>query len=107
MAADEPELAQVPMTAILFALADPVRLQIVTELRDGGEYPCGALGPEMPKATRSHHLKVLREAGVTTTRREGTTKYVKLRTDELGDRFPGLLDAVVPAADPAAAPARP
>jgi DNA-binding transcriptional ArsR family regulator len=96
MTLDEPAMAAVPVTAVLFALSDPVRLQIIGELRGGGEHPCGHLGPQMPKATRSHHLKVLREAGLTTTRREGTTKYVRLRADELADRFPGLLDAVLP-----------
>jgi len=95
MTLDEPSIETVQVTAVLFALSDPVRLRIVTELRGGGEHPCGHLGPEMPKATRSHHLKVLREAGLTTTRREGTTKYVRLRADELAGRFPGLLDAVL------------
>ncbi|NUT21262.1 MAG: helix-turn-helix transcriptional regulator [Hamadaea sp.] len=99
---DEPALTEVPVTAVLFALADPVRLQIVGELSGGGEHPCGHLGPDMPKATRSHHLKVLREAGLTSTRREGTTKFVRLRAQEVGERFPGLLDAVLPVpAEPA------
>jgi DNA-binding transcriptional ArsR family regulator len=92
---DEPALAAVPVTAVLFALSDPVRLQIVGELSGGGEFACGHLGPDMPKATRSHHLKVLREAGLTATRREGTTKYVRLRAGEVAERFPGLLDAVL------------
>jgi len=92
---DQPELTAVPVTAVLFALSDPVRLRIVGELAGGGEHPCGHLGPDMPKATRSHHLKVLREAGLTATRREGTTKFVRLRTDEVAERFPGLLDAVL------------
>ena len=50
------------------------------------------------KATRSHHFKVLREAGVTHTRVEGTARHVTLRRDELETRFPGLLEAVLPAA---------
>lgn len=101
MTLDEPSMAAVQVTAVLFALSDPVRLRIVSELRGGGEFPCGHLGPDMPKATRSHHLKVLREAGVTTTRREGTIKYVRLRTEELATRFPGLLDAVLTETAPA------
>jgi DNA-binding transcriptional ArsR family regulator len=92
---DEPQLAQVPVTAVLFALSDPLRLRMISELRGGGEHSCGVLLPEMPKATRSHHLKVLREAGLTTYRREGTTKFVRLREPEFSARFPGLLDAVL------------
>ncbi|MCP2321762.1 DNA-binding transcriptional ArsR family regulator [Hamadaea flava] len=103
---DEPALTEVPVTAVLFALSDPVRLQIVQTLSGGHEYACGHLFPDMPKATRSHHLKVLREAGLTTTRREGTSKFVRLRAGEVAERFPGLLDAVLP--DPAdALPAAP
>ncbi|NUO57072.1 MAG: helix-turn-helix transcriptional regulator [Hamadaea sp.] len=105
---DEPALTEVPVTAVLFALSDPIRLQIVATLSGGHEYACGHLFPDMPKATRSHHLKVLREAGLTTTRREGTSKYVRLRAGEVAERFPGLLDAVLPATDqpsPATTPA--
>jgi DNA-binding transcriptional ArsR family regulator len=51
------------------------------------------------KATRSHHFKVLREAGLTHTRAEGTHRFVSLRRDEVDERFPGLLEAVVAAAE--------
>jgi hypothetical protein len=67
------------------------------------ERSCGSFLPELAKATRSHHFKVLREAGLTRTRVEGTSKYVRLRTD-LADRFPGLLDSVL-AADTVPVPA--
>ena len=53
----------------------------------------------MSKATRSHHFKVLREAGLTRTRAEGTHRYVMLRRDEVDVRFPGLLGAVLAAAE--------
>jgi hypothetical protein len=38
---------------------------------------------------------VLREAGVIRQRVEGTTRLNSLRRDDLDDRFPGLLDAVL------------
>jgi DNA-binding transcriptional ArsR family regulator len=47
------------------------------------------------KATRSHHFRVLREAGVTHTRLEGTHRHVSLRREDLDARFPGLLGAVL------------
>jgi DNA-binding transcriptional ArsR family regulator len=50
------------------------------------------------KSTLSHHLRVLRDAGVTRTRQEGTRCFVELRRDDLEFRFPGLLDAVLDAA---------
>ena len=96
----EPELRDVPVTAVLAALADDVRLQIVRTLAEGGEHVCGTFELGISKATRSHHLKVLREAGLTRTRVAGTSRYVRLRRDELDRLYPGLLDAVL------AAPAR-
>ena len=56
----------------------------------------------MAKSTLSHHLRVLREAGLTLTEPNGTQRVVSLRRDDLDERFPGLLDAVLAAA-PAAA----
>ena len=52
----------------------------------------------LSKATRSHHFRVLREAGITHTRLEGAARFVRLRDDELEQRFPGLLQAIVNAA---------
>jgi|SRR5690242_10729817 DNA-binding transcriptional ArsR family regulator len=91
----EPDLSEVPLLTVLQALADEHRLSIVRGLRDGGELMCGTFLPQVSKATRSHHLKVLREAGLTRTRVEGTAKYVRLRLDELDERFPGLVSSVL------------
>jgi DNA-binding transcriptional ArsR family regulator len=44
------------------------------------------------KSTLSHHLKVLRAAGLIRTRVAGVRRLVTLRYDELERRFPGLLD---------------
>ena len=49
----------------------------------------------MPKSTRSHHLKVLREAGVTRMVSHGREKLIQLRREDLESRWPGLLDAVL------------
>lgn len=93
----QPDLTDVPLPVVLQALGDPVRLQIVEVLAAEGERACGTIELGVSKATRSHHLKVLREAGVTWTRPDGTKKYVSLRRDELEQRFPGLLEAVLSA----------
>jgi DNA-binding transcriptional ArsR family regulator len=91
----EPELADVPLTTVMQALSDDVRLRIVRELAAGGEQICGTFELDVSKATRSHHFRVLREAGLTRTRVDGTRRYVSLRADDVGERFPGLLDAVL------------
>ncbi len=83
------------LPAILHALSDPVRLRIVSQLAAGGEQTCGSLDLPVAKSTCSHHFRVLREAGVVAQRVEGKCRFNRLRTDELEQRFPGLLDAVL------------
>jgi DNA-binding transcriptional ArsR family regulator len=91
----QPETSALDLTTVLQALGDPVRLKIVHTLAAEGEQACGTMELGISKSTRSHHLKTLREAGVTYTRVEGTHRRVSLRRDDLEARFPGLLDAVL------------
>jgi DNA-binding transcriptional ArsR family regulator len=91
---DQPAIEAVVLPDLLHALSDPARLEIVRALATEGERQCGTFDLGLTKATRSHHFKVLREAGITNTRVEGTARFVTLRRDELDARFPGLLDAV-------------
>jgi DNA-binding transcriptional ArsR family regulator len=93
----EPPVESLDLTSVLQALGDPARLRIVRVLAAEGECACGTVELNLSKATRSHHFKVLREAGVTHTRIEGTHRFVVLRRDDLEARFPGLLDAVLAA----------
>src|SRR5688572_23414535 len=96
---DEPDLEAVTLAAMMAALGDPIRVAIVRELATRGEATCGAFEVGVSKATRSHHFKVLREAGLTRTRAEGTHRFVALRQEEVEVRFPGLLVAVLAAAE--------
>ena len=89
---------EIALANVMGALADPVRVAIVRALAEQGEIVCGTLELGVSKATRSHHFRVLREAGLTHTRVEGTRRYVSLRRDDLEARFPGLLDALLVAA---------
>jgi DNA-binding transcriptional ArsR family regulator len=86
---------QLSLPGVLHALSDPVRLAIIRELQDGNELPCGALDVPVAKSTLSHHLKVLRDAGLTQTRAEGVQRIVSLRRQDIEQRFPGLLGCVL------------
>jgi DNA-binding transcriptional ArsR family regulator len=92
----QPNLDEVSLERVLKALGDPVRLATVQELlaAKNEEKPCGTFNYTVTKATFSHHLQILREAGVIQTRVEGTRKYTSLRSKELNKRFPGLLSAL-------------
>jgi len=91
---DQPELDAIELADVLHALSDQTRLEIVRSLDADGERQCGSFDLGLTKATRSHHFKVLREAGLTFTRVEGTARYVTLRRADLDAKFPGLLEAV-------------
>src|SRR3954453_8204648 len=92
---EQPAMEAVELAAVLHALSDPARLEIVRALAADGERRCGTFDLGLNKSPPSHPFKVLLEAGVTDTRMEGTARFVTLRRDELDARFPGLLDAVV------------
>ncbi|WP_329372973.1 ArsR/SmtB family transcription factor [Streptomyces sp. NBC_01483] len=93
-----PSQSEMTLPRLLGALSDPTRLGIVRVLSDGAERGWGQLCAPVAKSTLSHHLKVLREAGVTRTRQDGTRCFVTLRRDSLDARFPGLLPALLSAA---------
>jgi DNA-binding transcriptional ArsR family regulator len=99
MLAGEPRTEDLSLAAVMAALSDPARVEIVRVLAAEGERTCGTFDLGLSKATRSHHFKVLREAGLTRTRAEGTHRHVSLRRDDVDARFPGLLAAVLTAAE--------
>lgn len=70
--------AAVRMVAIAKALGDPIRLQLVDVLRKHAGKVCVCeLVPlfDLAQPTISHHLKVLREAGVVGSERQGLWAY--------------------------------
>jgi len=86
---------ELDLASVLHALSDPVRLLIVTQLSDGREHTCGGFELPVSKSTASHHFRVLRESGVVATRIDGKNRFNRLRREQLGQRFPGLLEAVL------------
>ncbi|WP_406233950.1 ArsR/SmtB family transcription factor [Nocardia sp. NBC_01009] len=94
----QPSTADLDLVRVLSALADPVRLELVRALagvREPLSCSVDKFDVEITAATLSHHWKVLRDSGVTTTFASGRNRLVELRRDDLAERFPGLLDAVL------------
>jgi DNA-binding transcriptional ArsR family regulator len=98
----EQDPAPLPVAGIqqlLAALQDPVRLEMVRRLVDaGGEAQCKLLYDGIGKSTAAHHFKILREAGITEKLTVDGTFHQRLRADDVDEVAPGLLDAVVGAA---------
>jgi len=92
---NEPKTADLQLTAVLYALSDETRLQIVRSLANTHEIACSYFDIHMPKSSLSHHFRVLRTAGVITTRKEGTALLNRLRKEDLDNRFPGVLKSVL------------
>jgi DNA-binding transcriptional ArsR family regulator len=93
-----PDIADVAITDVLFALSDPARLELVRLLAAEGPQSvanCQVIDPDAPKSTFSHHLKALREAGVVRNEPSGRQRMISLRRDELEIRYPGLLDSIL------------
>jgi DNA-binding transcriptional ArsR family regulator len=111
-----PPIEAVRLEAILHALSDPVRVQICLEIA-GADCPltCSAFSNvndrAIPKSSLSQHFKVLREAGLIRSERQGVEMRNTTRCDEIEGRFPGLVAAIINAhlieAKQAAAGARP
>ncbi|MEM7555151.1 MAG: transcriptional regulator [Cyanobacteria bacterium P01_A01_bin.84] len=108
-----PDRKDMSLPGVLYALGDPVRLEIVRQLSLKGDQCCAdfdfavsRVGGEpraIAKSTMSNHFKILRESGVVLTRKEGTQHINQLRQDDLEELFPGLLEAVLGSAQPLAA----
>jgi DNA-binding transcriptional ArsR family regulator len=87
----------VPVRAVLAALADPVRLSIVRELAASPDWSrvCGSFDVPVGKAGLSHHFAVLRNTGLIEQRDHGARRANRLRRAEIDARFPGLLTLVL------------
>ena len=90
-AGDAEQLAQV-----FKALADPVRLRLLSLIGgcvNGEICVCDLVTPfDLSQPTISHHLKVLREAGLISAERRGTWVYYSIR--------PGALERLAPLFSP-------
>lgn len=92
-----PDRADIQLSTVLYALSDPIRLFVVSELYKEFERPCGEFEVPVAKSTMSHHARTLREAGVVSIRVQGTQRLISLRSEDLDLRFPGLLSSILSA----------
>ena len=95
-----PSIDEVRLEAILHALSDPVRVAIFTDIA-GATCPqtCSAFSSvndrQIPKSSLSQHFKVLREAGLIRSERQGVEMHNSSRCTEIEGRFPGLVPAII------------
>ncbi|MGW4738516.1 ArsR/SmtB family transcription factor [Nocardia xishanensis] len=77
----------VEFAAVFKALADPVRLRLLSAIAaraDGEACVCDlSAGIDVTQPTISHHLKVLREAGLLTSERRASWVYYRVVPDAL------------------------
>jgi DNA-binding transcriptional ArsR family regulator len=97
-----PQIEEVRLEAILHALSDPARAALFTQIAGADcAQTCTALAggvdQAIPKSTLSQHFKVLREAGLIRSERQGVEMRNTARCAEINDRFPGLLPAIMDA----------
>ncbi|GAA2657373.1 metalloregulator ArsR/SmtB family transcription factor [Streptomyces lunalinharesii] len=82
------------LAKVFKALGDPVRLRLLSMIasRAGGEVCVCDLTPafDLSQPTISHHLKLLRQAGLIDCERRGTWVYYWL-LPEMTDRLAGIL----------------
>ncbi|MFG2309856.1 ArsR/SmtB family transcription factor [Streptomyces sp. NPDC048566] len=104
------------LARVFKALGDPVRLRLLSMIASqaGGEVCVCDLTPafDLSQPTISHHLKLLRQAGLIDCERRGTWVYYRLLPETTGRptvrplrdgierRIRGLIEEIAPAARP-------
>ena len=81
-----PEAARDELAARFKALADPARVSILNRLAAADEMcVCDFVAAlDLAQPTVSHHLKVLRDAGLVESSRRGTWAFYRLVPDAVG-----------------------
>ena len=97
-----PSLEDITVQGLLYAMSDPVRVRICAELAQAeGTMNCAAFLPngkvKVPKSTLSQHFKILREAGLIRSERQGVELKNSTRCRELKKRFGPLVTTIIQA----------
>ena len=91
---EHPDIEDVQLARVFSALGDPARLRIMAVLADHADHQREEFIVDVAPSTLSHHMKILREAGLTHHRFEGTRCFVSLRADTF-ERFSAVLNSTV------------
>ena len=97
-----PRISDITVEGILYALADPVRVQIYMSIA-AAECPqkCANFSKvnnkDLPKSSLSQHFKILREAGLIKSVRKGVEMQNTTRCAELKEKFGNLIMSIIEA----------
>jgi len=97
-----PPQDSITLEGVLHALSDPVRMALFAEIAFAQcAQNCTMFAKmserEIPKSTLSQHFKVLRDAGLIRSERQGVEMQNLSRCPEVEQRFPGLLSSILTA----------
>src|ERR1700761_5693382 len=97
-----PPAEEMTVEGILYALSDPVRVRIFTDLMSSAcAKNCTALASlnatPLPKSTLSQHFKILREAGLIRSERKGVELQNSSRWEEYGKKFGPMITGIITA----------
>ena len=95
-----PDVRDITVEGLLYALSDPVRAQIFAEMATSEcAHTCSNFrkldNRTLPKSTLSQHFKILREAGLIRSERKGVEMHNTTRCAELKGKFGDMLAAIL------------
>jgi len=71
-------------STVFYALSDPIRLEIVTYLRNGEKCVCDIVPHlNLIQPLVSRHLKILKDAGIVRCRKDGTKRMYSIVDKEI------------------------
>jgi len=98
-----PRLEEITVEGILYALADPVRVEIFTRLaasecaQNCSKFLNMQEQAPLAKSTLSQHFRILREAGLIRSERRGVELINSTRCAELAERFGPMVQSIISA----------
>jgi DNA-binding transcriptional ArsR family regulator len=97
-----PSLKDITVEGLLYALSDPVRVQIYADIaRSDCPRTCSNFlivnNRALPKSTLSQHFKILREAGLIRSERKGVEMHNTTRCGELKEPFGKMVGSILDA----------
>ena len=80
-------------STVFYALSDPIRLEIISYLRDGEKCVCEIVPHlNLIQPLVSRHLKILKDTGIVRCRKEGTKRMYSI----VDDKIFNVVDSLTP-----------